>query len=56
MMAEGAQSVTLQQKAPECDVLEISKENLLIELDYFSRSFDREHYTNAMKIYTELGK
>ena len=37
-------------------MLEISKENLLIELDYFSRSFDIEHYNNAMKIYTELAK
>ena len=40
-----------------CDgALPISKEQLDIELDYFSRSFDRKHYDNAMKIYDELAK
>ena len=40
-----------------CDeALEVTQDSLNIELDYFSRSFDRKHYDNAMKIYDELKK
>ena len=38
------------------DGLEISEAQLYIELDYFSRKFDRKNYDNAMKIYDELKK
>ena len=38
------------------DGFEISQKTLDIELDYFSRNFDKKHYENAMKIYDELVK
>ena len=31
-----------------------TEEQLNIELDFFSRKFDRQHYDNAMHIYKEL--
>ena len=49
-------AVDLQLNEPCEEALEISQEQLYIELDYFSRSFQRSHYDNAMKIYSELGK
>ena len=39
---------------PCAEALEVSEEELNIQLDYFSRNFDMKHYDNAMKIYTEL--
>ena len=56
LIAYTCQAVTLNQKAPCTEPLEISKEQLAIELDYFSRSFDIEHYNNAMKIKAGLAK
>ena len=38
------------------EALEVSVENLNVELDYFSRRCDRKHYDNAMKFYAELVK
>jgi len=41
----------------ECaDPLEISQKELDVQLDYFSRSFDKFHYENAMNIYAEMKK
>ena len=34
--------------------LEISVENMNIEMDYFSRRLDKKHYFNAIKIWDEL--
>ena len=36
--------------------MEITEENLNHEMDYFSRNFNKEHYTAAMQIYSELKK
>ena len=33
-----------------------TEEQLNIELDFFSRKFDKTHYNNAMEIYKELLK
>ena len=41
---------------PCAEPLEISEANLRVELDYFSRRFEKKHYDNAMKIYSELKK
>ena len=49
-----ASAIALQKPCEES--LEVTEEQLNIELDYFSRSFDMKHYTNAMKIYGELAK
>mmetsp|Transcript_8129 Transcript_8129/g.12502 ORF Transcript_8129/g.12502 Transcript_8129/m.12502 type:complete len:125 (+) Transcript_8129:34-408(+) len=49
-----AAAVTLKKPCEEA--LEVSEEQLNIELDYFSRNFDHKHYDNAMKIYGELAK
>ena len=38
------------------EALEVSVEELNIQLDYFSRNFDKKYYNNAMKIYDELKK
>jgi hypothetical protein len=38
------------------DPLPITQKQLDVELDYFSRSFDKHHYYNAMNIYAELKK
>ena len=38
------------------DALPITQHQLDVELDYFSRSFDKHHYYNAMNIYAELKK
>ena len=48
------QGIKLEQPCEEA--LEVSEENLNVELDYFSRRCDRKHYDNAMKIYGELTK
>jgi len=41
----------------ECaDPLDITQKELDVQLDYFSRSFDKFHYENAMNIYAELKK
>ena len=34
--------------------LEIDEATLNQQLDYFSRDFDKKHYTNAMNIYAEM--
>ena len=34
--------------------LEISQKELNIQLDFFSRSFSKTHYDNAMKIYNDM--
>ena len=34
--------------------MEITEKQLNIELDYFSRNFDKKHYNAAMTIYKEL--
>ena len=34
--------------------MEITEKQLRIELDYFSRNFDKQHYKAAMTIYKEL--
>ena len=36
--------------------IDVSQKQLDIELDYFSRNFDRKHYKKAMQIYGELKK
>ena len=36
--------------------LEKTPEEMRIQMDYFSRTFDMSHYDNAMKIYAELQK
>merc|ERR1719329_492263 len=51
---EQTNQITAQMPCDEA--LPVTKEQLDIELDYFSRSFDRKHYDNAMKIYDELAK
>ena len=38
------------------EALEVSQEELNIQLDYFSRRLDMKYYDNAMKIYAELKK
>ena len=38
------------------EALDVSQEELDIQLDYFSRRLDRKYYDNAMKIYGELTK
>jgi len=38
------------------DALPITQAQLDIELDYFSRCFDKHHYYNAMNIYAEMKK
>jgi hypothetical protein len=38
------------------DALPITQKQLDVELDYFSRSFDKHHYYNAMNLYAELKK
>ena len=38
------------------EALEVSVDELNIQLDYFSRNFDKKYYNNAMKIYDELKK
>jgi len=41
----------------ECsDPLDITQKELDVQLDYFSRNFDKYHYENAMNIYAELKK
>ena len=53
------QATTLKQMAapvPCEEALDVSEEELKIQLDYFSRHFDMKHYDNAMKIYGELKK
>ena len=45
------------ESAQPCEeALEVTVDQLNIELDYFSRNFDRKHYDNAMKIYAQLAK
>ena len=34
--------------------IDVSQKQLDIELDYFSRNFDRKHYKKAMQVYKEL--
>jgi hypothetical protein len=36
------------------DALEVSQEELGIQLDYFSRRLDMKYYDNAIKIYNAL--
>jgi hypothetical protein len=36
--------------------IDVSQKQLDIELDYFSRTFDRKHYKKAMQIYKEMKK
>ena len=44
-----------QLKAEPCEeALDVSAEELEIQLDYFSRRLDMKYYQNAMKIYEEL--
>jgi hypothetical protein len=33
----------------------MTAENMKIEMDYFSRNFDVQHYNNAMKIWKKVG-
>ena len=40
--------------APCEPALVMTEENMLAEMDYFSRKFDVKHYNNAMKIFAEL--
>jgi hypothetical protein len=41
----------------ECaDPLDITQKELDVQLDYFSRNFDKFHYENAMNIYAEMKK
>ena len=43
------------QKPGGCEpALDVSQKQLDIELDYFSRNFDRKHYKKAMQVYGEL--
>ena len=46
-----------QLKAEPCEeALDVTQEELDIQLDYFSRRLDMKYYENAMKIYGELKK
>jgi hypothetical protein len=36
--------------------LDITQKELDVQLDYFSRTFDKHHYENAMNIYNEMKK
>ena len=46
-----------QLRAEPCEeALDVSQEELEIQLDYFSRRLDMKYYQNAMKIYAELKK
>ena len=36
--------------------LDVTQKELDVQLDYFSRTFDKHHYENAMNIYAELKK
>ena len=38
------------------DGFELSQKTIDVELDYFSRNFDKRHYNNAMAVYNELLK
>ena len=50
-------SQTLLQLNDPCEeALDVSVEELNIQLDYFSRRLDMKYYDNAMKIYGELKK
>ena len=49
-------AAAVQLEEPCTEALEVSEEQLYIELDYFSRRCDTKHYTNAMKIAGELAK
>jgi len=43
--------------AVSCEpAIDVSQKQLDIELDYFSRNFDRKHYKKAMQVYKELKK
>eukprot|EP00355_Strombidium_rassoulzadegani_P005361 CAMPEP_0168627186 /NCGR_PEP_ID=MMETSP0449_2-20121227/11081_1 /TAXON_ID=1082188 /ORGANISM="Strombidium rassoulzadegani, Strain ras09" /LENGTH=172 /DNA_ID=CAMNT_0008669331 /DNA_START=1 /DNA_END=519 /DNA_ORIENTATION=- len=56
-LTSNSQQTALEQVADPCEeALEVSKEELEIQLDYFSRTFDRKFYDNAMKIHEELVK
>jgi hypothetical protein len=46
----------LVQAEPCEEALEMTEENMRGEMDYFSRSFDKKHYDNAMHIWGELKK
>ena len=51
------QDEELVQLTAGCEpAIDVSVKQLNIELDYFSRSFDRKHYKKAMQIYKELKK
>lgn len=38
------------------EALDVTPEEMHIQMDYFSRHFDRKYYDNAMKIWGELRK
>ena len=42
---------------PACEpALDVTQQELDIQLDYFSRNFNMDHYKNAMSIYAQLKK
>merc|ERR1719331_3360705 len=48
---------TETELAAGCEpAIDVSQKQLDIELDYFSRNFDRKHYKKAMQVYKELKK
>ena len=51
-----AQPITFAHIDAPCEALEMTQEELDVQLDYFSRKFEQVHYDNAMKIYAELKK
>merc|ERR1712100_972639 len=49
-----ASAVNLKSATPCTPAIDVSEKQLNIELDYFSRNFDKTHYDTAMTIYNEL--
>lgn len=53
-LVSNASAIKIEKPCEEA--LDVTEENLNVELDYLSRRCDRKHYDNAMKIYGELVK
>ena len=51
------ETLVMMAAADPCEpALDVSLEELKIQLEYFSRRLDKKYYNNAMKIYGELKK
>ena len=58
LLIASVSAIKLQDVIPsgDCpkDGFELSQKTIDVELDYFSRNFDKKHYNTALKIYEEL--